>query len=189
VSELVRVSDVDRDAAVASLREHLVQGRLSLEEFTQRMGSAYAATTAMELATLESDLPSGEVAVPERRRSAMRFLVAIFGSTRRAGSMRVREHLLCLSVFGNVTLDLRGAMLEGDTVNVLAGTVFGSIDVLVPEGVEADLAGLAIFGSKSTTGKPSTLRPGAPLVRVNALVVFGAANVKLIPANAEEEGA
>lgn len=187
MSELVRVSDVDRDAAVAALREHLVQGRLSLEEFTQRMSSAYAATTAAELATLQSDLPSGEFAVPQRRRSAMRFLVAIFGSTRRGGSIRVRENLVCLAIFGNVTLDLRGAMLEGDVVNVLAGTVFGSIDVLVPEGVEADLTGLAIFGSKATTGKPSTLRHGAPLVRVNALVVFGAATVKLIPANAGED--
>ena len=35
--DLVRVSDADRERAVASLREHLVQARLSLEEFTQRM--------------------------------------------------------------------------------------------------------------------------------------------------------
>jgi len=31
--DLVRVSHSDREHAVASLREHLVQGRLSLEEF------------------------------------------------------------------------------------------------------------------------------------------------------------
>jgi hypothetical protein len=178
MSELMRASDADRDRTVASLREHLVQGRLSLEEFTQRMSAAYGATTAAELAELERDLPA-TASVPERRRSAVRFLLAVFGSTKRAGSLRVRENLLCLSVFGSVTLDLRGALLEGDTVSVAAGAVFGDVDVIVPEGVEVDLSGLAIFGSKRTSGGAATPRPGAPLVRVNALVLFGATSVKV----------
>lgn len=40
--DLVRVSDADRERAVASLREHLVHGRLSLEEFTQRTSTGLA---------------------------------------------------------------------------------------------------------------------------------------------------
>jgi hypothetical protein len=35
--ELVRASDDDRKRAIASLREHLVAGRLTLEEFTEPM--------------------------------------------------------------------------------------------------------------------------------------------------------
>lgn len=180
MSDLVRVSDAERDQAVATLREHLVQGRLSLEEFTQRMSAAYGAKTAADLEELQRDLPA-ETAPPARRRSAVRFLVAIFGSTKRTGSLRVREHLVCLSVFGSTTLDLRGALVEDDTMSVNAATVFGSVDVIVPEGVEVDLTGLAIFGSKETKGRPVQLRPGAPLVRVNALVVFGSASVKVKP--------
>jgi Domain of unknown function (DUF1707)/Cell wall-active antibiotics response 4TMS YvqF len=175
---LVRVSDAERDRVVASLREHLVEGRLSLEEFSQRTSAAYAATTAADLAALEHDLPAPSTAVPARRRSAVRFLVAVFGSTKRTGSLRVREHLLSLSVFGSVTLDLRGALVEGDTISINSVTVFGSLDVIVPEGVEVDLNGLAIFGSKQTQGRPVRLMPGAPLVRVHALVVFGTANVR-----------
>jgi len=177
--ELVRVSDADRDHAVASLREHLVQGRLSLEEFTQRMASAYDATNANDLAVLQRDLPEAAPVMPERKRSAVRFLVAIFGGAKRAGSLRVRERVFCIAVFGGVTLDLRGALIEGDEVNVQAIAAFGGVDIIVPEGVEVDLTGLALFGAKETRGNAGTLRPGAPLVRVDALVAFGGTTVSV----------
>ena len=41
----MRASDADRDRTVAVLREHVAEGRLTLEEFTERMESAYDATT------------------------------------------------------------------------------------------------------------------------------------------------
>jgi hypothetical protein len=178
--ELVRVSDAERERSVAALREHLVQGRLSLEEFTNRMTSAYAATTGADLAALESDLPTAAPALPKKRsRRATGFLLALFGATKRAGSFRVREHVVTITLFGGTTLDLRGALLEGDVVNIHSLTMFGALDVIVPEGVETDLTGLAIFGAKETRGEPGVLRPEAPLVRVNALVLFGAASVRV----------
>lgn len=176
--ELVRVSDSDRERTVASLREHLVQGRLSLEEFTQRMEATYRATTSADLTTLQEDLPATRLP-QERKRSAPRFLVAIFGDARRSGSLRLRRHPVCVALFGSVTLDLRDALIADDEVTVQAISAFGSVDVIVPEGVEVDLTGLALFGSKRTQGEPGTLRPGAPLVRVNAVVLFGDANVRV----------
>jgi hypothetical protein len=80
--ELVRVSDSDRERAVATLREHLVQGRPSLEEFTQRMSTAYSETTSTDLANLQRDLPASAPALPESRRRGLRFLVAIFGGAK-----------------------------------------------------------------------------------------------------------
>jgi predicted membrane protein len=92
-----------------------------------------------------------------------------------------------LALFGGVTLDLRGALLEGDEVNVQATAIFGGVDVIVPEGVEVDLTGLAIFGGKETQGKAGMIRPGAPLVHVNAFVLFGATNVKVKPPEESSE--
>lgn len=54
----VRASDAERDAAVASLREHLVDGRLDLAEFVTRMEQAQAAVYVDELPPLFGDLPS-----------------------------------------------------------------------------------------------------------------------------------
>jgi len=143
VSDLVRASDADRERAVASLREHLAQGRLSLAEFTQRMTDAYAATTSTELAELERDLPAGATAAPATRRRPLQSLVAIFGSTKRSGMLRVSGHVLCFALFGNVDLDLRGAVLEGDAVTVTTIAIFGASDVYVPQGVEVERAARA----------------------------------------------
>ena len=53
----IRASDADRDRTAALLREHLAAGRLSSEEFNERLDKAYAAKTLGELDQLLSDLP------------------------------------------------------------------------------------------------------------------------------------
>ena len=42
----IRVADADRERAVVALREHAVAGRLTLEEFGERVDQAYAAPHA-----------------------------------------------------------------------------------------------------------------------------------------------
>jgi uncharacterized membrane protein YgcG len=58
----LRVGDADREAAAASLREHYAQGRLTLEEFNQRIDAAFAAVTQSQLHRVTRDLP--HVAMP-----------------------------------------------------------------------------------------------------------------------------
>ncbi len=53
----MRASDSDRENVVASLREHTVAGRLTQDEFEERMRAAYGAKTYGELAELTKDLP------------------------------------------------------------------------------------------------------------------------------------
>jgi hypothetical protein len=53
----LRVSDADRDRAVAELSEHFEAGRLSAEELDERTGRALRARTGKELADLLADLP------------------------------------------------------------------------------------------------------------------------------------
>jgi len=53
----LRAGDADREAVAAALREHYAQGRLTLEEFNQRIEAAYAATMRSQLSALTRDLP------------------------------------------------------------------------------------------------------------------------------------
>jgi hypothetical protein len=53
----LRIADADREAAAACLREHYAQGRLTLEEFNQRLDAVFAATRQSQLSMLTSDLP------------------------------------------------------------------------------------------------------------------------------------
>jgi Domain of unknown function (DUF1707) len=53
----IRVSDADRDAVAAQLREHYAQGRLTLDELNDRLDRAFSSRTNFELAAVTSDLP------------------------------------------------------------------------------------------------------------------------------------
>jgi hypothetical protein len=176
----VRASDADRERAVVLLREHAVDGRLTLEEFTERMSSAYTARTSDELDALLSDLPAGGPG-PASRRRATRFVLSVLGSTARDGRIRVRRGIWCFTLFGNIDVDLRQATLERDVVTIVAVGLFGAIDVYVPEGVEMDLHGLALGGHKRARGNDPPPRPGAPLVRVTAISVFAGIDVWRVP--------
>lgn len=53
----LRVSDSDRDRAIAELSEHFQAGRITTDEFEERTGRALRARTAGDLAELFTDLP------------------------------------------------------------------------------------------------------------------------------------
>ena len=54
---MIRASDQDRDSVVDVLRDAYTDGRLTLDEFEERMSSAYSAKTWTELRELTADLP------------------------------------------------------------------------------------------------------------------------------------
>jgi hypothetical protein len=175
----LRASDKDREDTVAVLREHAVDGRLTLEEFTDRMSAAYVARTSDELGELVRDLPAR--AVPASRRRPTSFVLSLFGSSEREGRIRIGSRVTCVTLFGNVDLDLRQATLEQDVVTIVALGAFGAIDVYVPEGVEVDLHGLALFGHKRARGTDVPPHPGTPLVRVLAVSLFAGIDVWRVP--------
>lgn len=54
----MRASDADRDRTVSLLREHHAQGRLTAEEFGERIDRALVAKTRGDLDELLADLPA-----------------------------------------------------------------------------------------------------------------------------------
>ena len=66
----LRVSDADRERAVKVLTTHTSEGRLSLDEFSDRVGEVYAARTFADLDATLRELPVEPIArpLPDRRR-------------------------------------------------------------------------------------------------------------------------
>ena len=60
----LRVSDADRDQAIAELSEHFQAGRLTADELEERTGRALTARTAADLTALFTDLPRQQPAAP-----------------------------------------------------------------------------------------------------------------------------
>jgi hypothetical protein len=57
----LRVSDADRQAVIERLRSHTAEGRLTLEEFEERVEEALLARTGGDLQVVLRDLPSSPV--------------------------------------------------------------------------------------------------------------------------------
>jgi hypothetical protein len=75
----LRVSDSEREQLAGELREHMLAGRLSSDEFEERVAKAYAAVTRAELEELKRDLPMGvatlEVELAKRKSKLRRRIV------------------------------------------------------------------------------------------------------------------
>jgi hypothetical protein len=56
-SASLRVADADREQLVSELREHMLAGRLTPDEFEERVERTYAASTRADLDAIKEDLP------------------------------------------------------------------------------------------------------------------------------------
>jgi hypothetical protein len=69
----LRASDAERDEVIDRLRRHCAEGRISIDELSERIDAVYAARTRTELAPPLRDLPSepplGASRVPDRDRT------------------------------------------------------------------------------------------------------------------------
>jgi hypothetical protein len=187
-----RIADTDRDRVVAVLRMHCTEGRITLDEFGDRVGDVYNARTAAELDAVVRDLPvpwspeahirdgaDDESAARSRRRRQVRWLAAVFSNASRRGRFTLDDESTVLAAFGDCTLDLSEAMIEGPNPLVTAVALFGNVTVIVPEGIDVNLQGLPLFGStRCDTGSAPSL-PGSPIVTVRAFAAFGDVRVRL----------
>jgi hypothetical protein len=174
----VRASDAEREQTVDVLRSHVVEGRLTLEEFAQRLDTVYGARTRAELEALTRDLPGDSHApVPRGRRRPKRFTGVAFGSVERKGRWRMPRFAGLAVIFGDADIDLRTAEIDGRVVTITALLVFGNADFFVPRSVDVDLGGVTLFGHRREHGDDVELTPDAPLVRIRVYSLFGTSDV------------
>lgn len=116
----VRVSDAERDQAVAELSEHFEAGRLSQEEFEDRAGRALRARTGSDLAELFADLPVYGAPLAPRAGGPAASPAPSPGDLRRAGNIAVARAVIVCVI----------AMIIA--VNLLAGLGRTGLGWLVP---------------------------------------------------------
>ena len=80
------------------------------------------------------------------------------------------------AVFGGVKCDLRKAIIESDTV-INTSSIFGGIDIFVPENVKIKVKSSSIFGGVSDE-KKHIENTDAHIIYVNATCIFGGVEIK-----------
>jgi hypothetical protein len=180
----LRASDRERELVAGLLRDHAVEGRLTLEELSERVGHAYKASTRDQLEELTRDL-----SVPERpaaRRRATKLLLSFIGGPNKHGRWRLGRHLVILTFIGGADLDLRHAEIDGASTTITILSFIGGADLHVPAGVEVELSGFSAIGGNDEQGLQPPRHRGAPLVRVRAFGFIGGTDVWHLPGEIRE---
>ncbi len=175
-----RVSDLEREQTVLSLRDDLLAGRLTLEEFSERVEVAYSAQVGQDLVRAREDLPeppAGSVAASRRRR---RLTAAFFGHIVRRGRLRMPRRALVVSAFGDVDLDLREALVDAPRLALTVFVLVGNIDVYVPDGLNVEVNGAIVFGRQREWGR-DIARADAPTIHVRVVGLVGTVDVWRVP--------
>ena len=176
----LRVSDADREQAVVALQEHLLAGRLTLEEFSERVEAALRARFGEELARVQDDLPKVFVGRVGSHRRAARCTTALLGHVARRGRLRLRGWAIAASAFGDLDFDLREATIDQRRTAVTILAAFGNVDLYVPEGVNVDVSGITIFGHRRDWGRDAG-GPDAPAIHVRVLGFAGTIDIWRVP--------
>ena len=176
----IRASDAERDATVERLSRAAGDGRLTLEEFSQRMEQATAAKTRAELDRLVTDLPAepavaGAVAAPAPAPATWH--VSPVGGLRVSGPWRMGRHVIVASIVGGTRLDLSEAQLAAPEVTLTTVSLVGGTRIMVPPGIRVEASGFSLVGGTRVEGGPEP-GPGAPTVYIRAFSLVGGVRIQ-----------
>ena len=165
----MRASDADRDRVIDVLRAAVGEGRLTPDEFEERMQAVLAARTFGELAPFTADLPpsapgryvpsaiaaapppEGEIRIAQKG-----------GSVSRTGHWAVPRRIDLRPSWCDVTLDFTEAVIAVDTLLIEMSMRGGSLILVTRPGIVVDANDLAVRYTDVEI-RPDA-RPGVPVI-------------------------
>src|SRR5579859_7750586 len=130
----VLASEDERERLCTLLEDACVDGRLTLEEFSERVSLALTARTRSQLEVLTEDLPSAPLA--PRQSIEVSRTTAVLSSAERTGHWPLDPESKTVAVLASCKLDLRGATISSRVTTIEIRAVFSNVEIIVPEGVE-----------------------------------------------------
>jgi|SRR5579863_363189 len=146
----VRASDADRDRVLDVLRAAVGDGRLTADEFEERMEAALSARTLGALAVLTADLGrpgTGLAAATGTAAATVEDVVRIDhkgGSVQRTGGWVVPRRIELRSSWSDVKLDFTEAVIVADTLVVEMDMRGGLLVLVTKPGVVVDADSLKV---------------------------------------------
>ena len=141
----LRASDADRDRVIDVLRGAAADGRLTADEFNERMEAALASRTFRDLAPLTADLatpPAERAPEPAQAKDVIR-IDQRGGSVQRTGRWVVPRRLELYPSWSDVELNFTDAVIVHDTLDIDMKMRGGSLILVVGPGIVVDADFLA----------------------------------------------
>lgn len=173
----VRASDADRDRVLDVLRVAMGDGRLTADEFGERMEAALSARTLDGLAVLTADL--GNPGTAAARAEEVVRIDQKGGSVQRTGQWVVPRRLELRSSWSDVTLDFSEAVIVEDTLLVEMDMRGGALVMVTRPGVVVDAGSLTV--RYTDVDVRSGGEPGVPVVlrvRLTGRMKYGHVEVR-----------
>ena len=173
-----QASDDDRIQTAQLLSEAAAAGRLTLEQYEQRLAKAYSAGTYDELERLTDDLPEAmEYRRGKSRPAPSTMLLAILSGFERRGRWYVPGRMTTFTLFGGGVVDLRYADFTSPEVEIHAYSILGGQTILLPPEVNVEIEGHGVLGGfdHEAQGRGAT---GAPTVKIKGFSLLGGVGIK-----------
>jgi hypothetical protein len=169
------VSNDDRERVAQVLNTAMAEGRLTVNELEERLDKVYTAKTFGDLEPLLRDLPVGN--------QIMRFPLAPPPAGSAPAPLPAPSHRIggrgtstgAVAIMSGT--DRKGIWTVPPTFTSFA--LMGGIDIYVPDDITVQVNGVGFMGAfenhARNQGQPI---PGAPLVKITGLAVWGGVDVK-----------
>jgi uncharacterized protein DUF1707/cell wall-active antibiotic response 4TMS protein YvqF len=194
----MRISNDDRERVARVLNDAMAEGRLTVNELEERLDKVYAAKTFGDLEPVLRDLPvqhqathltlpppaagTSPVPLPANRiggRGTSTGAVAIMSGTGRKGLWTVPPTFTSFALMGGIEIDLSQARFEEAETTIQAFAFMGGIEIRVPDDVAVQVNGVGFMGAfEDNMGRQSQPPPGAPVVKITGLAIWGGVDVK-----------
>jgi hypothetical protein len=156
----MRASHEDRDRVVEVLQTAAGDGRLTAEEFDDRLEKALTARTHSELAVLTTDLPAVPGSAPAGPAPVAKDVVRIdchTGTVTRDGRWLVPRRIEVHVTTGAVILDFTEAVITMPALHIDADVSSGSLSLVTKPGIVVDTDDVAV-----RTGTVRVTEPWSP---------------------------
>ena len=172
-----RITDAGQaNASWSRCGSHCTDGRLTLDEFSDRVGEVFAAASRStpgppSRPACHGRSPAGE---PPPQ-------VTLEVDVLRGGSERTRwrpaEEVTAIAVMGGCARPAP-AEITGDEVVINAFALMGGVDIVVPEGIEVRDERLRVHGRQRLPRQERSPLPRRPVRRVRAFALMGGVSVR-----------
>lgn len=187
--DVIRASASERAATVDRLKAAHDEGRLTLDEFSDRIAKARDAQTRGELQALVADLPAPAASTSARSGTdagtgnqsynvkSPEWRISPLGGWKQRGRWRLDRDINVVSLIGGVDIDLANAEFATNEVTVTSFSLLGGADITAPPNVRVEIEGISLLGGREITAvQPSD--PGAPVFRLRAYRIIGGVEVR-----------
>jgi hypothetical protein len=152
----LRMSDADRERVTERLHTAFGEGRITQEEFEQRLNGVLSARVFSEIEPLVADLPGTAPPAPELIQ-----LRTTAASLKRRGPWVVARRIQVTAKAGSVKLDFTEALIAHRVVEIELDVLAGSTTLVLPRGASVDIENVEfIAGNSHVRGVPALPVPG-----------------------------